>query len=175
MTVWCLILGGTLYFTVSTNQERNKRWVKCINQETLLSLIFLQFLYHLSLFFSTLICHSSPTSFSISSYFVLHFPGVPPQVVASGLRPGPDRSPQAFNGCIHNVRINGEHQDLSYRATGGGGKVNTCGKVDSWHIMGTVYLPEIGNREKRIHYCESDGEKSHTIMQLFGSLHSRSV
>uniref|UniRef100_A0A4W6F8V2 Slit homolog 3 (Drosophila) n=1 Tax=Lates calcarifer TaxID=8187 RepID=A0A4W6F8V2_LATCA len=45
---------------------------------------------------------------------------VPSQVVASGLRPGPERSPQAFNGCIHNVRINGEPQDLSFRPTGGG-------------------------------------------------------
>uniref|UniRef100_A0A8D0AEW4 Slit homolog 3 (Drosophila) n=1 Tax=Sander lucioperca TaxID=283035 RepID=A0A8D0AEW4_SANLU len=32
-----------------------------------------------------------------------------------GLRPSPERFPQAFNGCIHNVRINGEPQDLSYR------------------------------------------------------------
>uniref|UniRef100_A0A7N6FHZ1 Slit homolog 3 (Drosophila) n=1 Tax=Anabas testudineus TaxID=64144 RepID=A0A7N6FHZ1_ANATE len=40
------------------------------------------------------------------------------KVVASGLHPGPDRSPQAFNGCIHNVRINGEPQDLSYRTDG---------------------------------------------------------
>uniref|UniRef100_A0A8C5NC76 Slit homolog 3 protein-like n=1 Tax=Gouania willdenowi TaxID=441366 RepID=A0A8C5NC76_GOUWI len=49
----------------------------------------------------------------------LYIGGVPSQVVALGLRPGPDRSPQAFNGCIHNVRINGEAQDLSYRSTGG--------------------------------------------------------
>uniref|UniRef100_A0A3B5AXB8 Slit homolog 3 protein-like n=1 Tax=Stegastes partitus TaxID=144197 RepID=A0A3B5AXB8_9TELE len=49
----------------------------------------------------------------------LYIGGVPSQVVASGLRPGPERSPQAFNGCIHNVRINGEAQDLSYRSTGG--------------------------------------------------------
>uniref|UniRef100_G3PVN4 Slit homolog 3 (Drosophila) n=1 Tax=Gasterosteus aculeatus aculeatus TaxID=481459 RepID=G3PVN4_GASAC len=48
----------------------------------------------------------------------LYIGGVPSEVVASGLRPGPDRSPQAFNGCIHNVRINGEPQDLSYRAAG---------------------------------------------------------
>lgn len=60
-------------------------------------------------------------------------PGVPSEVVASGLRPGPDRSPQAFNGCIHNVRINGEPQDLSYRAAGAArprgleGKVSTSG------------------------------------------------
>uniref|UniRef100_A0A672FNL6 Slit homolog 3 (Drosophila) n=1 Tax=Salarias fasciatus TaxID=181472 RepID=A0A672FNL6_SALFA len=50
----------------------------------------------------------------------LYIGGVPPQVVASGLRPGPERSPLAFNGCIHNVRINGEPQDLSYRPSGGG-------------------------------------------------------
>uniref|UniRef100_A0A674MNH8 Slit homolog 3 (Drosophila) n=1 Tax=Takifugu rubripes TaxID=31033 RepID=A0A674MNH8_TAKRU len=61
------------------------------------------------------------------SFFFLNFPcvsssdppGAPSQVVASGLRPGPDRSPQAFNGCIHNVRINGEAQDLSYRTSDG--------------------------------------------------------
>uniref|UniRef100_A0AAQ5YM47 Slit homolog 3 (Drosophila) n=1 Tax=Amphiprion ocellaris TaxID=80972 RepID=A0AAQ5YM47_AMPOC len=50
----------------------------------------------------------------------LYIGGVPSQVVASGLRPGPERSPQAFNGCIHNVRINGEPQDLSYRSQGDG-------------------------------------------------------
>lgn len=49
----------------------------------------------------------------------LYIGGVPSQVVASGLRPGPERSLQAFNGCIHNVRINGEPQDLSYRSAGG--------------------------------------------------------
>ncbi|MEQ2262693.1 hypothetical protein XENORESO_019487 [Xenotaenia resolanae] len=49
----------------------------------------------------------------------LYIGGVPSQVVASGLRPGPERSPQAFDGCIHNVRINGETQDLSFRSTGG--------------------------------------------------------
>lgn len=49
--------------------------------------------------------------------------GVPPQVLASGLRFSPDRSPQGFNGCIHNVQINGEPQDLSYPATGAGHQV----------------------------------------------------
>uniref|UniRef100_A0A668A4S2 Slit homolog 3 (Drosophila) n=1 Tax=Myripristis murdjan TaxID=586833 RepID=A0A668A4S2_9TELE len=48
----------------------------------------------------------------------LYIGGVPSQVVASGLRPGPERSPQAFNGCIHNVRVNGEPQDLGYRGEG---------------------------------------------------------
>ncbi|TMS17038.1 Slit-like protein 3 protein [Larimichthys crocea] len=48
----------------------------------------------------------------------LYIGGVPPQVVASGLRPGPERSPQTFNGCIHNVRINGEPQDLQLPSGG---------------------------------------------------------
>uniref|UniRef100_A0A4W6FA11 Slit homolog 3 (Drosophila) n=1 Tax=Lates calcarifer TaxID=8187 RepID=A0A4W6FA11_LATCA len=59
----------------------------------------------------------------------LYIGGVPSQVVASGLRPGPERSPQAFNGCIHNVRINGEPQDLSFRPTGGGQPQGVEGKV----------------------------------------------
>uniref|UniRef100_A0A8C6KQ45 Slit homolog 3 (Drosophila) n=1 Tax=Nothobranchius furzeri TaxID=105023 RepID=A0A8C6KQ45_NOTFU len=50
----------------------------------------------------------------------LYIGGVPPQVVASGLRPGPERSPQTFDGCINNVRINGDTQDLSFRSTGRG-------------------------------------------------------
>lgn len=62
----------------------------------------------------------SPPSFSVTPLLgLLLLPGVPSQVVASGLRPGPERSPQAFYGCIHNVRINGEPQDLSYQATAG--------------------------------------------------------
>uniref|UniRef100_A0A3Q3J1P2 Slit homolog 3 (Drosophila) n=1 Tax=Monopterus albus TaxID=43700 RepID=A0A3Q3J1P2_MONAL len=55
----------------------------------------------------------------------LYIGGIPSQVVASGLRPSPDRSPQAFNGCIHNVRINGEPQDLSYRGILAG--CHSCG------------------------------------------------
>ncbi|XP_051942227.1 slit homolog 3 protein isoform X1 [Hippocampus zosterae] len=49
----------------------------------------------------------------------LYIGGVPYQVLATGLQTSPERSPQFFNGCIHNVQINGEAQDLSYRATGG--------------------------------------------------------
>uniref|UniRef100_A0A669DBV8 Slit homolog 3 (Drosophila) n=1 Tax=Oreochromis niloticus TaxID=8128 RepID=A0A669DBV8_ORENI len=45
----------------------------------------------------------------------LYIGGVPSQVVASGLRPGPERSPQGFSGCVHNVQINGEPQDLTLR------------------------------------------------------------
>ncbi|KAJ3587211.1 hypothetical protein NHX12_010809 [Muraenolepis orangiensis] len=61
----------------------------------------------------------------------LYIGGVPAQVVASGLRPGPDRTLQSFNGCIHNVRVNGEAQDLGYRATGRGGAPRTAdGKAE---------------------------------------------
>uniref|UniRef100_M4ANP0 Slit homolog 3 (Drosophila) n=1 Tax=Xiphophorus maculatus TaxID=8083 RepID=M4ANP0_XIPMA len=48
----------------------------------------------------------------------LYIGGVPPLVAASGLRPGPERPPPGFDGCIHNVRINGEMQDLSFRTAG---------------------------------------------------------
>uniref|UniRef100_A0A669BXZ7 Slit homolog 3 (Drosophila) n=1 Tax=Oreochromis niloticus TaxID=8128 RepID=A0A669BXZ7_ORENI len=56
----------------------------------------------------------------------LYIGGVPSQVVASGLRPGPERSPQGFSGCVHNVQINGEPQDLSYRSRGGDGILAGC-------------------------------------------------
>lgn len=59
-------------------------------------------------------------------------------MVASGLRPGPDHSPQAFNGCIHNVRINGEAQDLSYQTAGVGGKVRTKGRLKNSSLLKTV-------------------------------------
>uniref|UniRef100_H2L3S9 Slit homolog 3 (Drosophila) n=1 Tax=Oryzias latipes TaxID=8090 RepID=H2L3S9_ORYLA len=48
----------------------------------------------------------------------LYIGGVPSHVVAAGLRPGPERPPQAFNGCFHNFRINGEIQDLKFGSTG---------------------------------------------------------
>ncbi|XP_061580842.1 slit homolog 3 protein isoform X2 [Cololabis saira] len=48
----------------------------------------------------------------------LYIGGVPSQVVALGLRPGSDRASQAFNGCIHNFKINGEIQDLSFKSAG---------------------------------------------------------
>uniref|UniRef100_A0A3B5M6K6 Uncharacterized protein n=1 Tax=Xiphophorus couchianus TaxID=32473 RepID=A0A3B5M6K6_9TELE len=44
----------------------------------------------------------------------LYIGGVPPLVAASGLRPGPERPPPGFDGCIHKVRINGEMQDLTF-------------------------------------------------------------
>uniref|UniRef100_A0A673YMW5 Slit homolog 3 (Drosophila) n=1 Tax=Salmo trutta TaxID=8032 RepID=A0A673YMW5_SALTR len=53
-----------------------------------------------------------PRQPSVDHSTQLYIGGIPSAVVASGLRSGPDRSPQAFNGCIHNVRINGELQDL---------------------------------------------------------------
>uniref|UniRef100_A0A3P8US28 Slit homolog 3 (Drosophila) n=1 Tax=Cynoglossus semilaevis TaxID=244447 RepID=A0A3P8US28_CYNSE len=52
-------------------------------------------------------------------------------LVATGLRPGPERPPQAFNGCIHNVRINGELQDLSYRVASGGRPQGVDSKVQN--------------------------------------------
>ncbi|KAJ8282146.1 hypothetical protein COCON_G00046650 [Conger conger] len=48
--------------------------------------------------------------------------GVPSTVGISGLRQGAERSSLAFNGCIHNVKINGELQDLGV-ATGGADEV----------------------------------------------------
>lgn len=69
-------------------------------------------------------------------------PGAPSQVVASGLRPGPDHSPQAFNGCIHNVRINGEAQDLSYPTAGVGGKVRPEGRLEN-HFLACVVVPDL--------------------------------
>uniref|UniRef100_A0A6Q2WUL9 Slit homolog 3 (Drosophila) n=1 Tax=Esox lucius TaxID=8010 RepID=A0A6Q2WUL9_ESOLU len=47
-------------------------------------------------------------------------------VVGSGLRSGPDRVPQAFNGCIHNVRVNGEQQDLGTAPRGVEGILPGC-------------------------------------------------
>lgn len=125
----------------NTNQPRMKlemSEVYCSDQAILLSIcfLFLSFPYFPSIhsiLLSTFISFSSPPSFPITSCLVLfHFPGVPSQVVASGLRPGPERSPQAFNGCIHNVRINGEPQDLSYQAAGGARPQGVEGKVITW-------------------------------------------
>lgn len=62
-------------------------------------------------------------------------------MVATGLRPGPERPPQAFNGCIHNVRINGELQDLSYRVASGGRPQGVDSKVQNsceWAGIKTV-------------------------------------
>uniref|UniRef100_A0A674CV94 Slit homolog 3 (Drosophila) n=1 Tax=Salmo trutta TaxID=8032 RepID=A0A674CV94_SALTR len=53
-------------------------------------------------------------------------PRVPSALMASRLRSGPDRSPQAFNGCIHNVRINGELQDLGAALRGLEGILPGC-------------------------------------------------
>ncbi|KAK0147672.1 Slit 3 protein [Merluccius polli] len=72
-----------------------------------------------------------PRQPSVDHNTQLYIGGVPAQVVASGLRPGPDRTLQSFNGCIHNVRVNGEPRDLGYRATGRGGGPRTAeGKTE---------------------------------------------
>ncbi|XP_041918586.1 slit homolog 2 protein-like [Alosa sapidissima] len=52
--------------------------------------------------------------------------GVPALIGASGLRPGPDRPSQSFNGCVHNVRINGELQDLGGAPRGTEGVLPGC-------------------------------------------------
>uniref|UniRef100_A0A8C1XLW1 Slit homolog 3 (Drosophila) n=1 Tax=Cyprinus carpio TaxID=7962 RepID=A0A8C1XLW1_CYPCA len=56
--------------------------------------------------------------------------GVPSLVDTAGLRPGPDRPFQSFNGCIHDVRLNGELQDL------GGGLAGVEGILPGCHSCG---------------------------------------
>uniref|UniRef100_A0A8C7FLR2 Slit homolog 3 (Drosophila) n=1 Tax=Oncorhynchus kisutch TaxID=8019 RepID=A0A8C7FLR2_ONCKI len=67
-----------------------------------------------------------PRQPSVDHNTQLYIGGVPSAVMASGLRSGPDRSPQAFNGCIHNVRINGELQDLGAAPRGLEGILPGC-------------------------------------------------
>ncbi|KTG34065.1 hypothetical protein cypCar_00009824 [Cyprinus carpio] len=50
--------------------------------------------------------------------------------IGAGLRPGPDRPFQSFNGCIHDVRLNGELQDL------GGGLAGVEGILPGCHSCG---------------------------------------
>uniref|UniRef100_A0AAY4EM14 Slit homolog 3 (Drosophila) n=1 Tax=Denticeps clupeoides TaxID=299321 RepID=A0AAY4EM14_9TELE len=52
--------------------------------------------------------------------------GVPALIGASGLRPGPDRPSQSFNGCIQNVQVNGELQDLGGSPRGPDGVLPGC-------------------------------------------------
>lgn len=52
--------------------------------------------------------------------------GVPSTIGSTGLRTGAERTSQSFNGCIHNVRINGELQDLSTGLTGTEGILPGC-------------------------------------------------
>lgn len=118
---WCYTLAKVLYFTLRTIKQSLISFQFTIF--IILGVCLLLLLYPTSLFSTNF------SFFSCIIFLPLHFKGVPPQVVASGLRPGPERSPQAFNGCIHNVRINGEPQDLSYRSTGGGRLQGVAGKV----------------------------------------------
>uniref|UniRef100_A0A8C1XM10 Slit homolog 3 (Drosophila) n=1 Tax=Cyprinus carpio TaxID=7962 RepID=A0A8C1XM10_CYPCA len=60
----------------------------------------------------------------------LYIGGVPSLVDTAGLRPGPDRPFQSFNGCIHDVRLNGELQDL------GGGLAGVEGILPGCHSCG---------------------------------------
>ncbi|XP_036424374.1 slit homolog 3 protein isoform X1 [Colossoma macropomum] len=52
--------------------------------------------------------------------------GVPSAVGSLGLRSGPDRQSPSFNGCIHNVRINGELQELGSGLAGTAGILPGC-------------------------------------------------
>ncbi|CAG5989155.1 unnamed protein product [Menidia menidia] len=77
-----------------------------------------------------------PRQPSVDHNTQLYIGGVPSQVVASGLRLGPERAPQTFNGCIHNVQINSETQDLSLRYTGGGRQQGVRSKQDDGILAG---------------------------------------
>uniref|UniRef100_A0AAR2IM47 Slit homolog 3 (Drosophila) n=1 Tax=Pygocentrus nattereri TaxID=42514 RepID=A0AAR2IM47_PYGNA len=56
----------------------------------------------------------------------LYIGGVPSALGSSGLRSGPDRQSPSFNGCIHNVRINGELQELGSGLAGAAGILPGC-------------------------------------------------
>ncbi|KAI7801423.1 putative slit-like protein 3 protein [Triplophysa rosa] len=56
----------------------------------------------------------------------LYIGGIPSLIGTAGLRQGPDRPFQSFNGCIHNVRLNGELQDLGSRLAGVEGILPGC-------------------------------------------------
>uniref|UniRef100_A0A8C1M0N7 Slit homolog 3 (Drosophila) n=1 Tax=Cyprinus carpio TaxID=7962 RepID=A0A8C1M0N7_CYPCA len=56
----------------------------------------------------------------------LYIGGVPSLIDTAGLRPGPDRPFQSFNGCIHDVRLNGELQDLGSGVAGVEGILPGC-------------------------------------------------
>uniref|UniRef100_A0A672MSH2 Slit homolog 3 protein-like n=1 Tax=Sinocyclocheilus grahami TaxID=75366 RepID=A0A672MSH2_SINGR len=56
----------------------------------------------------------------------LYIGGVPSLIDTAGLRPGPDRPLQSFNGCIHDVRLNGELQDLGSGVAGVEGILPGC-------------------------------------------------
>ncbi|KAJ8015241.1 hypothetical protein DPEC_G00024090 [Dallia pectoralis] len=67
-----------------------------------------------------------PRQPSVDHNTQLYIGGVPSAVVGSSLRSGPDRVPQAFSGCLHNVRINGELQDLGSAPHGVEGILPGC-------------------------------------------------
>ncbi|XP_036403919.1 slit homolog 3 protein [Megalops cyprinoides] len=67
-----------------------------------------------------------PRQPSVDHNTQLYIGGVPSVVGASGLRQGSERGSQAFNGCIHNVRINGELQDLGAAPRGAEGVLPGC-------------------------------------------------
>lgn len=52
--------------------------------------------------------------------------GAPSTISSTGQRTGAERTSQSFNGCIHNVRINGELQELNTGLTGTEGILPGC-------------------------------------------------
>uniref|UniRef100_A0A672MNX8 Slit homolog 3 protein-like n=1 Tax=Sinocyclocheilus grahami TaxID=75366 RepID=A0A672MNX8_SINGR len=78
----------------------------------------------------------------------LYIGGVPSLIDTAGLRPGPDRPLQSFNGCIHDVRLNGELQDL------GGGLEGVEGILPGCHSCGICALGACRQRGEAGVTCE---------------------
>uniref|UniRef100_A0A672MSD0 Slit homolog 3 protein-like n=1 Tax=Sinocyclocheilus grahami TaxID=75366 RepID=A0A672MSD0_SINGR len=70
------------------------------------------------------------------------------ELYIGGLRPGPDRPLQSFNGCIHDVRLNGELQDL------GGGLEGVEGILPGCHSCGICALGACRQRGEAGVTCE---------------------
>uniref|UniRef100_A0A673MTN1 Slit homolog 3 protein-like n=1 Tax=Sinocyclocheilus rhinocerous TaxID=307959 RepID=A0A673MTN1_9TELE len=78
----------------------------------------------------------------------LYIGGVPSLIDTAGLRPGPDRPLQSFNGCIHDIRLNGELQDL------GGGLAGVEGILPGCHSCGVCALGACRQRGEAGVTCE---------------------
>uniref|UniRef100_A0A671LKK8 Slit homolog 3 protein-like n=1 Tax=Sinocyclocheilus anshuiensis TaxID=1608454 RepID=A0A671LKK8_9TELE len=78
----------------------------------------------------------------------LYIGGVPSLIDTAGLRPGPDRPLQSFNGCIHDVRLNGELQDI------GGGLAGVEGILPGCHSCSVCALGACRQRGEAGVTCE---------------------